>query len=63
MKKKYKASHPGKKEIQAKCPMCDRLHLVNIYWTGNGVPRIYCNRHGISSVVQDGKKTAKEADT
>ena len=24
------------------CPFCGVTHVVRMFWTGNGVPRIYC---------------------
>jgi hypothetical protein len=27
----------------AKCPRCGIIHRAWIYWTGNGMPRKYCN--------------------
>jgi Zn ribbon nucleic-acid-binding protein len=24
------------------CPFCKAAHEVRMFWTGNGVPRIYC---------------------
>ena len=29
--------------IVAHCPMCERSHVVSIYWVGRGKPRLYCN--------------------
>ena len=28
--------------ILCKCPACEKLHRVKLYWTGNGIPRKYC---------------------
>jgi len=30
------------KPITARCPMCEQEHTVNIWWVGNGQPRMYC---------------------
>jgi Zn ribbon nucleic-acid-binding protein len=32
----------NKKSILAKCPFCERLHKVRVFWTGYNLPRIYC---------------------
>ena len=29
--------------IKVKCPKCERIYKRRVYWTGNGMPRIYCN--------------------
>jgi hypothetical protein len=29
--------------IWCKCPKCEIGHIKKIYWTGNGVPRIFCS--------------------
>jgi len=30
--------------VECKCPMCEKKHKTkSLYWTGNGVPRIYCD--------------------
>lgn len=29
-------------DVLAKCPTCERSHVVSIRWTGRGTPRIRC---------------------
>jgi len=29
---------------EAICPMCQKTHYPIIFWTGRGIPRIYCLR-------------------
>lgn len=43
-KRKYKKRdhYSGDKPIEAYCPRCRRKHVISLYWTGNGIPRIYC---------------------
>jgi len=31
-----------KSRVLCKCPKCENLHYVAMRWTGNGMPRIYC---------------------
>ena len=38
-----------------KCPMCEKLHTVNIYWRGRGMPRIYCDQCKYLQTVQQGQ--------
>lgn len=26
----------------AKCPKCENVHKVRIFWSGRGIPRCYC---------------------
>lgn len=28
--------------IECKCPRCQITHIVYMYWTGRGIPRILC---------------------
>jgi hypothetical protein len=30
--------------VEAKCPGCGKIHKVKLDWTGNGIPRIYCEK-------------------
>ena len=38
---RYKLKTPT---INAKCPGCGKIHKVKLDWTGNGIPRIYCEK-------------------
>jgi uncharacterized Zn finger protein len=31
--------------VVCKCPMCGHLHKHVMYWTGRGMPRVYCALH------------------
>jgi hypothetical protein len=28
--------------VSCKCPKCERIYNRRIFWTGNGMPRVYC---------------------
>ena len=32
----------GEKKTKCICPRCEREHIRRFYWTGDGVPRVYC---------------------
>ena len=31
-----------KTKVDCICPKCGKLHRLNFYWTGKGIPRKYC---------------------
>lgn len=33
------------KKVIAICPKCGKEHEVETYWTGSGIPKIYCSIH------------------
>lgn len=33
-----------KGSTQCLCPKCGKEHRLKIFWTGRGIPRIYCHR-------------------
>lgn len=35
------------------CPKCRGIHRVKIFWTGNGIPRIYCHNCRFHSIALD----------
>jgi hypothetical protein len=51
--------------ITARCPRCEALHEVfDIYWTGRGIPRIFCghcNRAATGEFIRKGL-TIKEKE-
>lgn len=41
--KEYISTKNIPKPVMAKCPLCERHHIVSNYdWKGRGVPRIFC---------------------
>jgi hypothetical protein len=30
------------KDIECICPLCRQTHVMELYWTGLGIPRKYC---------------------
>lgn len=30
------------KLVECKCPKCERLHMVKLFWVGDSMPRKYC---------------------
>ncbi len=30
------------RKVKCKCPRCEKIHIVAMQWTGNGMPRVYC---------------------
>lgn len=43
-----------KKRTVCKCPLCEKLYLSTIRWTGNGMPRIYCDNCKETEMIADG---------
>ena len=42
-KEQYKRERKNPADfIEAICPNCKRKHVVYIFWTGRGIPRVYC---------------------
>ena len=41
------------KTITARCPMCEREHVVEIWWVGRGQPRLYCPGCSLSIARRD----------
>lgn len=33
-----------KNAVQCRCPKCGKRHCLKMFWTGTGIPRIYCHR-------------------
>jgi transposase-like protein len=43
LQKEYISTIINPKPVMAKCPRCERHHIVPEYdWTGRGVPRVFC---------------------
>ena len=38
-----KVSRSDKMIWECVCPMCGRIHEVEMFWTGRGVPHIFCD--------------------
>lgn len=38
------AGLPGEKPTDAICPRCGRRHTVQMYWTGKGMPKKFCEQ-------------------
>jgi hypothetical protein len=30
--------------VVCKCPKCEVIHKIKMYWTGKGMPKIYCDK-------------------
>ena len=41
--------------VDALCPMCGRTHKVRMFWTGNGMPRIFCEGCRMTEDVATGQ--------
>lgn len=42
-KRNHGEDYPSEEKIvDAKCPRCRRKHKAKLYWTGRGMPKIYC---------------------
>ena len=34
---------PTKAQVDCVCPKCGKLHRLNFFWSGKGIPRKYCS--------------------
>ncbi len=33
-----------KRPVECRCPKCSKKHILSIFWTGTGTPRMYCHQ-------------------
>ncbi len=54
--KKNRGKLSLKQRVECICPRCEKTHMCFMYWTGRGIPRVFCKQEpgdaGCSAIVE-----------